>query len=476
MSFSQGEGVAGVLITASASTHEIVSQAARSCRRRGRVVLVGVVGLQLNRADFYKNEISFQVACSYGTREGNVPGGAQHNFNRILAMMADQRLSVGNLVTHNYGFLESDRAYEKLSDPTALGIVLDYAPVASAEDELLQRSITLAPITAPASQGLGVIGSGNFAMRTLLPAISEIDDAPPILTVLAHQGVQAVMAAEKFGGAQATTDQDAVFAAKNVSSLLVTTRHDSHARLALRALEYGKHVWVEKPLAMSLEDLERLKTALTANALASPVLMVGFNRRFAPMATKLHAALRQQGKPIRVTMEVNAGQLPRDHWTLDPLAGGGRIVGEGCHFVDLARYLVGQPVAKVSCLRRDTDGQDGAKYALAFADGSLAEIDYRTDLPPHQAKERIELTGEGIGAKIQNWTRLEVTGLSGISGGGGLAGKGHVQALRSFFASHESGVPPVAYDELFEVSAWVIVMQKMAAGEEITAPPGGFSF
>lgn len=483
LSWSKGAGVAGVLITASTSSNAVVNQAARSCRYRGKVVLIGVVGLQLNRTDFYRNEVSFQVSCSYGRRDHCGPGSAQANFRQMLRWMSEGKLPVQDLITHRYPFVNASAAYAALSDREALGILLEYGReyelsgkgelgirngLENARDALLARTIKLrdakqrkdGPVVA-------LIGAGNFAARTLLPALAEIRPAAILTSVVSNQGASAYVLANKFEALRASTDENVIFKDAAVDSVFITTRHDAHPRQAIAALRSGKHVWVEKPLALSGPELDSVRQ--TAES-AKRVLMVGFNRRFSPMAVVLERALQKQSRPYRIRMLINAGRLESDHWTLDPRSGGGRIVGEGCHFVDLARYLVGLPIEGVRCMQRDEDGQDGGRFEIRFLDQSVAMIDYRTDLAPHLPKEVIEVTGQDYSVRIHNWAKLTSTGLGGLSMGSfwdRTPRKGHREALRAFFAGMRSGVAPIPLDQLFEVSRWAIEMQSMTPGGEL---------
>jgi predicted dehydrogenase len=469
LSWTKGLGVAAVLITASTVSHLPVSQAARACGRRGRVVLVGVVGLNLNRADFYRNEVSFQVSCSYGARDHTGPGSVRANFDEVLGHMATGRLAVGDLVTQEFPFARATSAYGRLTaDKCALGLLLRYGA-----DPSFSRTAELGAGGLP-GQGMALVGAGNFAARTLLPALRRTPKPPVIRWVASNQGHHALLTARAFGAAAATTDIALPMEDAGCRAIFVCTRHDAHAGQAVSALRAGKSVWVEKPLALTLADLDEIGAAATA----SPgCLMVGFNRRFAPAATRLLRALGGKEGSLRLEMTVNAGRLDSDHWTLDPKTGGGRIVGEACHFVDLARYFVRRPIASIRCLRRDTDGQDGGCFELAFADGSVAKIDYRTDLPPEVPKEVIGVVGDGFSATIHNWARLTSSGLPGASLGwpwSRAPRKGHPEALAAYLAATEGkGPSPIPLEEILEVSRAAIRMQAMEEGDEFA--PGTLS-
>jgi predicted dehydrogenase len=466
LSWSNGQGVRGVLITASTTSHELVSQAARSCALRGKVVLVGLVGLQLNRADFYSREILFQVSCSYGSRDPRSPHSAQRNFRQVLEWMVAGRLPVADLITHRSPFTAAPAAYAALDDPRALGIVLDYGD--APPDTLLARTVDLHPASAAA---LAVIGAGNFTARTLLPALAQQRPPAALATIVSERGLSAAYAARSFSAARATTDMAVVMADVAVSTVFITTRHDAHAAQACAALAAGKHVWVEKPLALNLTDLEAISVAAKGSG---RLLMVGFNRRFAPLAVRLRQALVKRTGPYQLVVQVNAGRLEREHWALDPRTGGGRIVGEGCHFIDLLRYLAGAPLLAVHCLRRDTDGQDGGCFELEFGDGSKGRIDYRTDLPAHVPKEIITVSGGGFTAQINNWTRVTASGLPSASAATGWWSqprKGHREAIHAFLeAIRWGGAAPIPLPEILEVSRWAVRLQALGAGQVARDP------
>lgn len=466
MAWSQGKGVAGVLITASSPSHRIVSEAARSCRYRGRVVLVGVVGLRLNRADFYRNEVSFQVSCSYGRRDHTGPGSVQANFRQVLEFMEQGKLPVEDLITHRFQLDKASQAYGKLQDKSSLGILLEYEAekTGSTGAGLLAREICLRePNGVRPQPRICLLGAGNFAVRTLLPALATAGVRPEV--VVSRQGASALYAGKKFGALRVGTDPGVAWSNPELDTVCIATRHHLHGEQTLAALKAGKHVWVEKPLCLNLDELAQIKSAYPASRTqhpAPPVLMIGFNRRFAPMAVALRTALQKRGDSMEVHITVNAGRLDADHWALDRKVGGGRIVGEGCHFIDLARFLAGSPIESVRCLHRDKNGQDGGGFELTFQNGSKALIDYRTNLPAHLPKEVVEVKGKGFSATIHNWTRLQSQGLGGLGQGGVWSRtprKGHQEAVRAFLEAIKGGLEPIPAGEIFEVSKVAIRMQ-----------------
>jgi predicted dehydrogenase len=446
-------GAAGVLITASTSSDEPVNLAARLCRRRGRVVLVGVTGLSLNRADFYQNEVSFQVSRSYGSADLADPSSARANFDEVLALMASGELDVAPLLTSRHPFSAAPQIYDDLRRPGAFGLVIEYA----VSNEALARTLPGVDWDTRTTGGIGVIGCGNFASRLLVPELRRHGASPSAFA--SANGLSAKLLAGS--AATATSDVAALLDQPRLAKVFIATRHDEHGELARTALLDGKSVWVEKPLALTEADLDA--TLAVARA-SSSTLAVGFNRRFAPLAVRLRAALAAKSGLRRFTVDVNAGRLPADHWTLDPRQGGGRIVGEACHFVDLLRFLSGSAIVSARALSRDVDGQDGGCFELTFANGDVAVLNYRTDLPAHLPKERIAVEGEGYSAVIDNWRSLRSTNLAGASAipawlGGPARGKGHAEALAAFLAGH---AVPLA--EIEEVSRWSIRMQGMRAG------------
>ncbi len=395
MALSRGQGVDGVIITASTKSSDPVTQAARMSRKRGRIVLVGVTGLELNRADFYEKELSFQVSCSYGPgrydpnyedRGHDYPLGfvrwtEQRNFEAVLDMLASGQLDVKPLITHRFAFEDAPQAYETLTqDKSGLGILLQYtSPVA----ERAIRSVTLAPAARFDAQRpvLGFIGAGNYAARMLIPAFKAA--GAQFHTIVTAGGINGVIHGEKAGFAEASTDMAAMLANPAINSVAIVTRHDTHARFVIQALQAGKHVFVEKPLAINHAELEEVQAAYDAAHQSGdgPHLMVGFNRRFSPQVQKMKALLQAVKEPKSFIMTMNAGAIPANHWTQDNAVGGGRIIGEACHFIDLMRFLVGSPIVSIQARRMgDAPGmvitEDKASITLGFEDGSFGTILY----------------------------------------------------------------------------------------------------
>ena len=470
--FSRGRGVDAVIITASTKSSEPVHQAALMCRKRGRIVLVGVTGLELSRADFYEKELSFQVSCSYGPGRydpdyeekgidypvGFVRWTEQRNFEAVLDMMADRRLDVQPLISHRFSIDDAERAYDVVAGSSpSLGVLLQY-PAQASEERLRSRTVTLRsePSAAPAGvPSVAFIGSGNYAGAVLIPAFREAGAA--LTAIVSAGGVSGVHAGRKFGFARTSTDTAAVLADPQINTVVIATRHDSHARLVCEALTAGKHVFVEKPLALTRDELELIDAAYQTSRPA--MLMVGFNRRFAPHVQRLKALVDSVREPKVFVMTVNAGALPRAHWTQDPQVGGGRIIGEGCHFIDLLRFLAGAPIEAADAVSIGLAPgvavtEDKATITLRFADGSMGTIHYLANGHKSFPKERLEVFAGGAILQLDNFRTLRGYGWPGFTK---MAlwrqDKGHRACAAGFVRAVETGgAAPIPYAELMEVS------------------------
>ena len=458
LSWTGGQGADGVLITASSPSHEIISQAAQSCRHHGKIVLIGVIGLNLKRADFYRNEVSFQVSNSYGLRQANHPFSAQENFKQVLELMSQRKLIVSDLISIQKPINDAPEVYSQLKTPNLFGISLIYKSRA----ESLIRKIELHPVTKAEGLKIGILGTGNFTQRTLLPELMGLNSPPQLETLVSAQGASTLYSAKKFNAVSVASDPECVFKNQNIKAVFISTRHNLHAAQTIKALSAGQSVWVEKPLALSEPEIDLIEKH-TKNS--SAILMVGFNRRFAPLALHARKIIAAQAGQKTITININAGSLPPDHWTLNPAEGGGRIVGEACHFIDLLRFLISAPISQVVLVERFTDGQDGGKYKVEFTDGSIGYINYLTNLPKTVPKEIIQVSGTGWSFEINNWQQCRGHGVWGINKGWDLfkkLDKGHAHALSSFIHAVEAHQPsPIPLNEILEVSRWAIRMQAM---------------
>ena len=474
MAFSRGNGVDGVIITASTASNDPVTQAAKMSRKRGRIILVGVVGLELSRADFFEKELTFQVSCSYGPgrydseyedKGNDYPVGfvrwtEQRNFEAILDLLSSGKLDVRPLISHRFAFDDALEAYKTLTDEkSALGILLEYPVKAK---ELLDTSeIELNPYvsTTTSEPVVGFVGAGNYASRILIPAFREA--GAKLHSISTSGGINSVVHGEKNKFHKALTDTDKMLSDPEINTIAVVTQHNSHAGFVCKALNEGKNVFVEKPLALNYEQLELVKEAYNNQLKVgkSARLMVGFNRRFAPQIQKMKELLSTISEPKSFILTMNAGAIPSDHWTQLKDVGGGRIIGEACHFVDLMRYLAGAEIVSVQARRMgDAPGvdiaEDKAAIILGFADGSVGTIHYYANGAASFPKERIEVFAAGKVLQLDNFRKLKGFGWKGFSKMNlWQQDKGQKACPKEFLDSIVNGKPaPISADEIFEVT------------------------
>ncbi|TEL39543.1 bi-domain-containing oxidoreductase [Pseudomonas aeruginosa] len=474
MAFSRGQGVDGVIITASTQSSDPVTHAARMSRKRGRIVLVGVTGLELNRADFYEKELTFQVSCSYGPGRydpnyeekgqdyplGFVRWTEQRNFEAILDMFASGQLDVQALITHRFAFEDAPQAYQALVDDkqkAGLGILLQYTSDAASRairQLELRQGVTFDPVRPV----LGFIGAGNYASRMLIPAFKAA--GAQFHTITTAGGINGVIHGQKAGFAEASTDVDAMLANPTINTVAVVTRHDSHARFVSQVLRAGKSVFVEKPLAIHAGELQEIRDAYQAanSNGASAQLMVGFNRRFSPQVQKMKSLLAAVKEPKSFIMTMNAGAIPANHWTQDKAVGGGRIIGEACHFIDLMRFLAGSRIVSVQA-RRMGDGagvevtEDKASITLGFEDGSFGTILYLANGAASFPKERVEVFTAGRVLQLDNFLKFKGYGWPGFSKLNlWKQDKGQNACAKAFLDGLQSGQQAIPAEEIFEVA------------------------
>ncbi len=473
--FSRGRGVDAVLITAATKSNEPMHQAATMCRKRGRIVLVGVVGLELSRADFFEKEISFQVSCSYGPGRydplyeeggqdyplGFVRWTEQRNFEAVLDMLSDDRMEVESLISHRFPIDDFQGAYNLVTgkDPS-LGVLMEYSNADEKQDSLRKQTIAVnSSVPGEGKVVLGVIGSGNYATSTLIPAFASTGAI--LKSVASSGGISSTHAAKKFGFKETTTNTEALYSDNEINALIITTQHDTHARFICSALEAGKHVFVEKPICINREELNNIKEvyAKSSEKFGPRILMVGFNRRFSPFITKAKDLLSTSRIPKSFIMTVNAGDLPFDHWHHDKEVGGGRIVSEGCHFIDLLRFLTDSKITGIkSTMMGAADGviirDDKVSITISFADGSFGTVHYLANGSKSFPKERLEIFSEGRILQLDNFRKLTGFGWGGFNKikkfqqdkGQSICSQAFVDAIKN------GGEPPISFDEIVEVA------------------------
>tara|TARA_R110000824_G_scaffold288508_3_gene476787 strand:- start:120035 stop:122161 length:2127 start_codon:yes stop_codon:yes gene_type:complete len=468
--FSRGRGVDAVLITASTKSNEPVHQAATMCRKRGRIVLVGVVGLELSRADFYEKELSFQVSCSYGPGRydsefekkghdypiGFVRWTEQRNFEAVLDLMASGALNIKPLITHRFPIDQAIEAYKLLDDPKVLGLILEYKP--DFDRTPLDRvyfSESL-PTYKASDVVCAFVGAGNYASRVLIPAFQKA--GAHLHTLVSSGGVSGLHHGRKNGFYETSTDLQAVLDDEQVNTVVIATRHNLHAQQVVQALKTGKHVFIEKPLALKSKDLELIDSTWKALGGRS-ILMVGYNRRFSPFIERMKILIDRVPTPKCFIMTMNAGAIPADHWTQDTEVGGGRIIGEACHYIDLMRFLVGVPISGYSVTMMGIAPgvevrEDKASITLSFEDGSFGTIHYLANGGKAFPKERIEVFAGDAVLQLDNFKNLRGYGWKGFKRMRSISqNKGQMACAKTFVNSIELGIQsPIPYEEIMEVA------------------------
>jgi len=393
----------------------------------------------------------------------------QRNFEAVLDMMADGRLDVKPLISHRFAINDAEQAYALVGgEASSLGILLQYPTVAQKpEAELRRATVELTPhprklfregrIEKQAT--VAFVGSGNYATAILIPAFKEA--GARLKSVASSGGVSGVHAGRKFGFEQTTTDTDSVFSDSQINTVVISTRHDSHAQLVCQALSAGKYVFVEKPLALTLEQLTAIEQAHgeALEADYNPLVMVGFNRRFAPHVRKIKTLLESVKEPKVFVMTVNAGAIPPEHWTQDLAVGGGRIIGEACHFIDLLRFITGSPISgfqavSIGKVPGVSVAEDKASITLRFGDGSIGTIHYLANGHKSFPKERLEVFAGGRILQLDNYRKLKAFGWPGF-GKMNLwrQNKGQKGCAAAFVQAVEKGeAAPIPFEELMEVS------------------------
>lgn len=473
-------GADGVVITASAKPNaargdELVAQAARMSRKRGRIVLIGVVGLNLSRADFYEKELTFQVSCSYGPgrydtgyeQQGHdyplpfVRWTEGRNFQTILQLLASGQLAVKPFITEIVPFAEFDRIYSQIGQVNqGIASILSYP-----ETVELSPVVTLRDSRFAAGTGtVGLIGAGNFTGATLLPALKAA--GAHLKLIASAGGLNATLLAKKYGIAQSTTDYRQILDDPAIDLCVITTRHNSHARLAVEALRAGKHVFVEKPLVIYDEELSGIIDAQQASGRR---VMVGFNRRFSPFVQKMKALLGGSASgevPMNIVATMNAGAIPAGSWVHDRAVGGGRILGEACHLVDLITFLTGSRVVSV-CMnamgQQPTETTDSASLLLHYENGATGVVNYFANGSKAYAKERVEVYSQERTLVLDNFRKLTGYGFRGFSSQSGQQDKGHAEQMKRLIEQVRAGQSTGADDRLISFAEIINTTQTTLA-------------
>jgi len=457
LSATNGTGADGIIITASNKSNDIISCAAKMSRKRGRIVLVGVIGLDISRADFYEKELTFQVSCSYGPGRYDpdyeqkgidyplpyVRWTEKRNFEAVLVAISQGALEVKSLITEKVKLSDYKRIYDNLSSADSIASLIEYSV-----DSQYNATVKLTDNKLKSGKGLiGIIGAGNFTKMTMLPSLK--DYASSIKYIVSANGVTGTYLAKKYGISYSTTDFKQVLQDEETDSVIITTRHNLHAPMVVESLKAGKNILVEKPLVLNEDELNEV---IDTYKKTGGSLTVGFNRRFSPFSKKAKEIIGNSGQPITVIANMNAGFIPQNIWVHDMKTGGGRIIGEACHFFDLITYFTGSLISEVKAeaLGCDpSDNTDNLSMLLKYKNGSLGIVNYFSTGSKAYSKERIEIHFAGKSLVIDNFKALQAYGVKGFSKMKGRQDKGHKEQFTSFAKRiKEGGNALIPFDQL----------------------------
>jgi predicted dehydrogenase/threonine dehydrogenase-like Zn-dependent dehydrogenase len=494
---SNGHGADAVLITAETASSEPVDLAGEIARDRGVVVAVGTVGMDIQRKLYFEKELDFRLSRSYGPGRydsayeqkgrdypiGYVRWTETRNMEAFLHLLSAGKLDVKSLITHRFPIERAQGAYDLITGKVGqpfLGVLITYPELAEARHEIqLAGKGTALSLASAKPMAIGVLGAGNFAMSTLLPAIKRVRDVE-LVGVCAANGSHARHAAEKFGFRYCATEEQRILGDPDINTVVIATRHHLHAAQVLAAMAAGKNVFCEKPLCLNEIDLAEIVRAY-ANSGRDSVLMVGFNRRFAPMAAKMKAFLKPVQKPLVLHYRVNAGFVARDHWVNDPEQGGGRILGEACHFVDFLTFLADALPTEVQARRvssLESYSNDNAVISLRFANGSEGTISYLANGDRSYSKERVEVFGGGAVAVLEDFRRLDLVrhGRKQTFRSRLRQDKGHRAELEAFAAAVRSqGESPIPFEEIVSTTlATLRAVESCSSGQPLEVDTAAF--
>ena len=456
-SYTSGIGADGVIITASNKSNEIISQAANMCRKKGRIVLVGVIGLDISRDDFFKKELTFQVSCSYGPGRydeeyeqkghdypiGYVRWTEKRNFEAILSAISKGILDVKPLITERIALADYKKIYGDMQNSKTIASIIEYNSTKAP-----QSTVTVVQKSFEGKKGvIGIVGSGNFTSSTILPNLKKIDAA--IKYIASSGGLSSTIMAKRHNIAKSTSNYKEILDDSDVDLVFVTTKHNMHGSMVLESIKANKSVFVEKPLALNETELQAIISEYNERRVN---VSVGFNRRFAPLAKKMKTLLGNDNAPINIVATMNAGFIPADLWVHDMEVGGGRIIGEACHYIDLCSYFTGSKV-KAVCMNamglNPEENTDNATILLKYENGSNAVINYFANGSKAYSKERVEVYSQERTLVMDNWRKLQAFGFKGFSKTSSKQDKGHYNQFNELVQQHiKGGNPIIPFEEL----------------------------
>ena len=472
--FTKGVGCDGVIITASTQSNLVIAQAAQMCRKRGRIILIGVIGLEINRADFYEKELTFQVSCSYGPgRYDNnyedkgldyplafVRWTENRNFEAVLDAMHRGVLKVTPLITRRVAFEKFDEVYNNLNagglasllvfdnEEESMSNLVERRPEGSglSANTIVSSTLKVGQWASNRSTGaIAVVGAGNFTKMTAMPAL--VKAGVPIKVIVSATGVSGTLLAKKYAIPYSCTDYEAILADEEVRGVVITTRHNLHSCQAIAALKAKKYVLVEKPVCLTAAELREIEDVVES-VNGEAWLSVGFNRRFSSHVEKMRQLLAASSAPVSIVASMNAGSVPLNHWVHDPEVGGGRLIGEACHFIDLSIFLTGSLIAAVSATEIG-EISDCASILLRHVNGSTSVVNYFSNGNRELSKERVEAHSDGRSLLLDNFRELRGLGFRSFSSLKTKQDKGHLRQFALFAERLKTGGPaPIPWIEI----------------------------
>ena len=480
--FTNGNGADAVVIAASTSSNQPITDAGEISRTKGRVVVVGLVGMDVPRNDYYKKELELKLSMAYGPGRydpkyeeqgidypfAHVRWTEQRNFEAFLDLVEDGRVTPSKMVTHEYGFDSALTAYDLLEGKIKedyLGILLNYNEFVEPKSELVQ--ISDSPLKS-AVLNAGLIGAGNFTKSVILPNLKKVGGTN-LVGLCTATGVSAHSTGNKYEFKYITTHYQELLKEDEINTVFITTRHDDHGEKVLNSLKSGKHVFVEKPLAIHEHELEEIKM-FYSELDKKPVLQVGYNRRFAPLVREMKSVVN--GLPMSINYRVNAGVIPRDVWIQDPEIGGGRVLGEVCHFIDTCTYLIGSLPQNVfaSCVTKPDQSipdEDNISITIKYKNGSTAIINYYAFGNSQLPKEQIELFAPDIAMKMDNFRELEIfKGGKSTKHKNSNQDKGFKGEFKALKTAVEEGELAISFEDMYSTSKVTFaILNSLKTGE-----------
>jgi len=469
LDITRGYGADAVIITAATRSLDPVELAGKISRKKGRVIIVGAVPTGFSRENYYKKELELRMSCSYGPGRyddnyenkgydypiGYVRFTENRNMQTFVDLLSNNKINMSNIITHEFDFEDAEKAYDMILEKKEFfcGILLKYSNVVE-----MSKKITIKENIIPLSNNIkvGFIGSGSFAQNTLLPHLKNKCSLVGVASII---GNEAAYVARKYGFSYYTSNANDIIKDNTINTVFVVTRHNTHSKFIIESLKAGKNVYVEKPLAMNMTELEGVKDAYEKSNGIS--LMLGFNRRFSPFIKMIKSKLNED--QIKATnIRVNAGILPPDHWVHDPMVGGGRIIGEVCHFIDLAMHIAGFPITDIVAYAKPNITQDTVCISLKFENGSIANISYFSNGNKSCPKERIEVFCDGAVFTIDDFITLtEYTNRKKMTKS--KQDKGHSDEVIEYINFLKNGgKPPISFDEIYLSSkATLLVLESI---------------